>query len=228
MQKEINVKKILCLSLIVLLVNFSFSQNKLEGKYKVEYQLNDFSGKYVFTGEGVFSSENYGDIGLISFGKGHYFIKKDSLILDYDLTNLEEESYFKSKKYYNYKDSITINLNIYDFQNKPIRNVVVYAYPNSKSKESDEKGNAILKFKKQQVKNKIELHLDGEFLAKQIIYIDPKANYIINAYMNKNKIIDLGHPKAIKNEIVKFKIIEITEQHLKLKNGKQKVTLKKE
>ncbi|WP_157578291.1 hypothetical protein, partial [Tenacibaculum ovolyticum] len=214
MQKEVNVKSLLCIYFIVFLVSFSFSQNKLEGEYKIVNKLNDFSEKYFFTKSNTFKYEYHGDLGLIQFGNGEYFIKKDSLILNYNLTELKEESYHRIKKYYNSKDSIIIKLNIYNFKSNPIYNSIVYAYPNNISTESDKNGKAVLKFKKG--KKKIELQIDGEYLAKQIIYIHTNANYTINAYMNKNEIIGFNHPKAIKNEIVKYKIIDITEGEIKL------------
>jgi hypothetical protein len=227
-RKEINVKNILCVILIFFSINLSFTQKKLEGEYKLKLKLNDFSEKFIFTKEGIFKHENFGDLGLINFGEGHYFIKNDSLILNYNLTNLKKESYYKAEKYYNDIDSIQVKINVYNFDNKPIYNSIIYAYPKNKSTESDKNGEAFLKFKKQLGNDKIELHLDGEFLVKQVIYIDSDANYIINAFMQKNEIIGLSHPKAIKNQIKKFKINEINEEQIKLNNNKQRIVLVKE
>ncbi|MCG8860049.1 hypothetical protein [Tenacibaculum finnmarkense] len=228
MQKEINVKNILCLILIFFSISFSFSQKKLEGVYKLESKLNDFFAKYSFTKNGIFKHESFGDLGLINFGEGHYFIKNDSLILSYDLTKLKKESYYKIKKYYNDSDSIQVKINIHNFDNKPIYNSFIYTYPKNKSTESNKNGEAFLKFKKELRNDKIELHLDGEFLVKQVIYINSDANYIINAFMNENKIIGLSHPKAIKNQIKKFKINKINEKQIEINSDKQRIRLIKE
>jgi hypothetical protein len=228
MQKGINVRNILSLAFIFFSFSLGFSQKKIEGKYKLNLKLNEFYEKYTFNKVGVFKYENSGDLGLISFGNGNYFIKNDSLILNYNLTELKKESYYKSKKYYNDKDSIQVKINVYNFDNQPIVNSIIYAFPKNKSTESNKNGEAFLKFNKQEGNNKIELHIDGEFLAKQVIYINSDANYVIDAFMNKNEIIGFDHPKAIMNQIKKFKIIEIKEKEIKLNYNKQYITLIKE
>jgi hypothetical protein len=228
MQKGINVRNILSLAFIFFSFSLSFSQQKIEGKYELNIKLNEFNEKYTFNKAGVFKYEKFGDLGLISFGKGNYFIKNDSLILNYNLTELKKESYYKSEKYYNHKDSIQVKINVYNFDKQPIVNSVIYAFPKNNSTESNKDGEAFLKFKKQEGNNKIELHIDGEFLAKQVICINSDANYVIDAFMNKNEIIGLEHPKAIKNQIKKFNIIEFKENEMKLNYKKQYITLIKE
>lgn len=138
---------------------------------------------------------------------------------------LKEESYFKAKKYYNFKDSIQIKLNIYNYNHEPLYNMQVYAFPKRKSTESDKNGLAVLKFKKEKRKDKLEIHIDGEFLAKQIIYLDFDINYNIDVFMNESVIQGFGHPEAIKNQIDRFKIIEISEKYIRLENNNKEIKL---
>ncbi|PNW27128.1 hypothetical protein [Formosa algae] len=195
---------------------------KITGKYSVPiifaYEY------YIFQENGVFDYHSGADLGDSEFSKGHYTIKNDSLILNYDLAELKEESYFKAKKYYNYKDSIQVKLNIYDFNKQPLYNVTVCCpYPKFKCNESNENGIVILKFKKEKRKDKLEILIDGEFLAKQIIYLDFDSNYNINVFMNKSVIQGFGHPKAIKDQIKKYKIIKISKAEIKLKTKNNKI-----
>ncbi|MBQ0907656.1 hypothetical protein KBJ98_02945 [Flavobacterium sp. F-328] len=53
---------------------------------------------------GTFEYHSGACLGDDEFGKGHYQIKKDSLFLNYDLTELEYKSYYKSKEYFNADD----------------------------------------------------------------------------------------------------------------------------
>lgn len=101
----------------------------------------------------------------------------------------------------------------------------VYAFPKRKSTESDKNGLAVLKFKKEKRKDKLEIHIDGEFLAKQIIYLDFDINYNIDVFMNESVIQGFGHPEAIKNQIDRFKIIEISEKYIRLENNNKEIKL---
>ncbi|APG65867.1 hypothetical protein LPB136_11040 [Tenacibaculum todarodis] len=203
------------------------AQQKLKGNYSSVDGIGVFFKNYSFDEDSVFIYEEGGDLGVIKYGKGHYIIKNDSLLLNYDLTQLKEESYFTAKKYYNSKDSIKVRLNIYNFDRKPLYNIQIYSQSNLKSTESDKNGNAILIFKKGEFKEIIEIHIDGDFFAKQIIYLHRNSNYIVDVFMSKSKIIGFGHPRAIKNEIIKYKIIENNKKCLKLKKENKIVTYKK-
>ncbi len=229
MPKGKSVKVLLFLIGFISSIPFCFSQKKLKGVYKVKYELNDFSKKYSFNENGGFSSESYGNLGLIEFGKGHYTIKNDTLFLNYNLTKLKEDSFHKSKKYYNSKDSIQIRLNIHSSNNiKPLFNVQIWSFPEYKSTESDKNGNAFFKFIKEKRKEKIEIHIDGKYLAKHIIYIGFEANYDIEVFMSKSDVVGFGHTKALKNEIIKYEIIEINNRFIKIKKNEQNLILNKE
>lgn len=229
MQKGKNVKKAIILVGLICSINLGYSQKKLEGVFAICSGIVDNGEclKFQFFKNGIFKRNTTGELSEIDYGKGHYFIRNDSLVLNYDLTELKEESYFKAKKYYNYKDSITISLSVYDFNKKPIYNLGVYSFPKYKSTESNKKGKAYLRFKKQKIKEKIALYLEGEFLAKQIIYLDYDANYIIDAYMSTSEIPAFGHLRAYKNQINKYKILKISEEEIKLKTQNSFLLLKK-
>lgn len=221
-QKEINVKNILSLVLTFFLINLSFSQNNLEGKYELKFKLNEFSEKYNFTKEGVFKHENYGDTGLISLGKGNYFIKNDSLILNYNLTELKEESFYKLKKYYNSKDSILVELKISDFNKNLLYNIsVIGDFESRYGTLSDYEGKAFLKFKKKKGVQKITI--SDLCCGNYSFYVDTELNSKIDIYLSKG----FQKPKLIKNEVKKYKIIEITKEYIKLKDRKKEFILMK-
>tara|TARA_B110000240_G_C13446670_1_gene430636 strand:- start:57 stop:731 length:675 start_codon:yes stop_codon:yes gene_type:complete len=211
------IKLLLTVTFFCLSINL-YCQKEIIGRYSSLMLYQEHYNYFDFNENGIFEYHSGACLGDDEFGKGHYKIKNDSLILIYNLTELNEESYFKAKKYYNSKDSIQVNLNIYSFNKEPLYNIIVYSFPNLKSTESDIKGIASLKLKKQTYKDKIELHIDGEFWVKQVIFLDSDANYDIDIFMNKSIIQGFGHPKAIKNEIKKYKIVEYKDDFIKLKS----------
>jgi len=219
MQKAKNVIKIL---LLLFSLN-CFSQNKLEGTY----ESNKGNVSYVFDKKGFFNMKTFETThGQIKgYAKGHYFIIKDKLILNYDLTELRENSYHKSRNFINTKDSIQIKLKIYNFNNKPLNNIQIWTSPNYKSSESDKNGVALLKFKKQ--KNRIMIEVLGEYFVKDYIYIDTNLNYEIDVFLSKNEIYNWLHPSAYKNDKIEYEIIKLSKDSIKLKKGKDTFVLKK-
>lgn len=229
MRKARNVINKKTITVLFLIISSTIvSQKKIVGKYYHADGVGVYSYHYEFLKNGTFIYKDGGDLGFENYGKGHYLIKNDSLILNYNLTELEEESYFRAKKYFNYKDSITITLNVFDFKKRPISNLDIYSFPTYKSIESNKRGIAVLKFKKQKAKEKIKLYIEGEYIARQIIYLDQDANYIIDAYMCKSKIAGFGHLRAYKNQTIIYEILELSEENLKLRTLKnKKITLKR-
>lgn len=216
-----NVIKYLSCLVILLSSHCMIGQKKIVGRYSSLMPNQEYYNYFDFNTDGTFDYHSGASLGDDEFGKGHYEINKDSLILNYDLTAIQYDSYYKSQRYFNSEDSIKIMFNAYNFDKTPIYNLQIYSYPNFKSTITDVKGKAMLSFKKENLNSKIEIHIEGEFLVKQVIYVDPMANYIFDVYMNKSVIIGFGHPKAIKNEIKKYKIIEFLEDRIKLiHNGK--------
>lgn len=228
MHKEQNVIRLLLPLLIFLLsTHLIQSQTTLSGKYSSLMPYQEHYGFFEFFENGTFEYHSGASLGDDEFGKGHYQIKNDFLILNYDLTKLSYESYYKIKKYYNSKDSIQVKLRVFDFESNPLNEIKVITDPEGQSTNVDDKGLASLIFKKGSFKDKIKLYIDGAFWAECIIVLDSDTNYNIDVFMNKSEIIGLGHPNAIKGIKIEYKIIENSKDALKLKSGDQVLTLEK-
>lgn len=229
MHKELNVIKYYLTLLIFLMISqLIYSQPTLNGKYSNLMPYQEHYNYFEFSDNGTFEYHSGASLGDDEFGKGHYQIKNDSLILNYDLTELNYESYYKLKKFYNTKDSVQVNLRVYDFENNPLDEMTVITDQEDYSSNVDDNGHTNLIFKKGSFKDKIELFIDGAFWAECIIVLDSDTNYNIDVFMSKSEIIGLSHPKAIKNTIEKYKLIKQTRGELKLKKGQQTITLKKQ
>ena len=219
MQKAKNVIKIL---LLLLSIN-CFSQIKLEGTYK----SNKGNVLYLFDTDGVFNMKTFETTHgqLNGYAKGHYFIIKDKLILNYDLTELREKSYNKSRSFINTKNSIQVKLNIYNFKKEPLNNIQIWSSPNYKSSESDKNGVALLKFEKQN--KRIMIEVSGEYFVKESIYIDTNLNYEIDVFLSSNEVYNLSHPLAYKNDKIEYEILKLSKDSIKLKKGKHTFVWKK-
>lgn len=224
MPKERNVIKLLLVVLVLCLTNNLYCQKKINGRYSNLMPNQVYYNYFEFYENGIFEYHSGADLGEDEFGKGYYKIVKDTLTLSYELTELREESFFKIRKYYNSKDSIEINLNIYDFKNRPLEKIMVYSFPEYNSSESNKNGVSILKFKRGLPKEKLEIHVDAEFWSKQIIYLNYDSNYEIEVYMNSLKTGGFYQPKALKNQIIKYKIIEQNEDFIILKSKEGNIT----
>lgn len=227
MQKVKNVKLFLFL-FILFSNNIIFSQHKIVGKYKVnnnpKYIVDggEYSS-YEFFKKNIFEKKIYGEFGLISFGKGHYYTKNDSLILNYNLTKLKEESFYKLKKYYNSKDSILLELKISDFNKNLLHNIsVIGDFESRYGTLSDYEGKAFLKFKKEKGIQKITI--SDLCCGNYSFYVDTELNSKIDIYLSKG----FKKPKLIKKEVKKYKIIEITKEYIKLKDRKKEFILIKQ
>ncbi|WP_157662393.1 hypothetical protein [Polaribacter sp. SA4-10] len=228
MHKEQNVIKILLTVVVFCLSSNLYCQKKIIGRYSSLMAYQEHYNYFDFNENGIFEYHSGASLGDDEYGKGQYTIKNDSLILNYNLTELKYESYFKAKKYYNSKDSIKVNMKVYNFNIEPLDNIMVYSFPNYKSTESNKQGKTFLKFKKGSHKDKIKLHIEGAFWAKQVLYLDGDSNYNLEIFMNKSDIIGFGHPRAIKNQIIKYKIVEQTDDFIKLKKNSGIIKLVKQ
>ncbi|MFS4416142.1 hypothetical protein [Maribacter sp. 2307ULW6-5] len=206
------------LVLFLFFASKSFCQHKIQGTYSTPIIFG--YEQFVFKENGVFEYRAGADLGDSQYGKGHYELSKDSLILRYDLTKLPQESYFRAKKYYNSKDSVEVCLHIYSFDKEPLYNITVYSSPGNQSTESNEQGAATLKFPKGAKKDMVEIDIDGEFWAKQTLYLNADANYLIDVFMNKSTIQGFGHPKALKHQTLRYGILEFKDTGMTLK-GKE-------
>lgn len=219
MLKELNVIKIFLLIFISFACK-TFGQQKIQGKYSVPiifaYEY------YVFEKNEIFEYHVGADLGDDEFGKGHYQIKNDSLILNYDLTELKTKSFHKFKTYVNDSDSIKLYVRVFSHSEKVRPNVSVLNLKDRYGEVTDKNGLAVLSFKKQAGSKEIEI--SDMCCGNHSFEIDTKLNYEIEVYLSEG----LNKPKGIKHQIEKYKIMKLTKNQLKLKKGEQIITLKKQ
>ena len=103
MQKVQNVNRILLFLFLLGISNSMFSQKALEGRFTINSHF------YNFHANGVFEHKEVGELGIGGYGKGNYILSKDSLIMDYNSTNIEIQGYHILKPYINFRDTIRID-----------------------------------------------------------------------------------------------------------------------
>lgn len=200
-----------------------YCQNKLTGKYTSIAPLQEHYNYYIFYKNGIFDYHSGASLGDNEYGKGHYYIKNDSLILNYDLTELNENGHHSYKTYRNSNDSIQVKINTFDLDRKIISGISVVG--NLKKRYgvlSNKKGAAYLKFKKRKEKKKITI--SDLCCGNYSFTINSKLNYEIDVFLRKT----LNNPKGIKYEIKKYKIIEFSENYIKLKSNNRIIKLNKQ
>lgn len=220
MQREQNVIKFSLFFLLFIISTSIFSQKFIEGKYIIKDGIGDFATICIFNKNGIFKEEAFGHLGVESYGKGHYYIKKDSLILNYDLTDLKTNDYHKYKYFANQKDSIKIRVSIRDMNNKPLSNISILNFKNKIDYKSN--SNGIIQFSLRKEKKKIELHIVNDALGYDF-FIWTDKNYEIEVFLRQG-----NYAIPYKNQISKYKILKLTKEELKLRTQDNKtVTLKK-
>ncbi len=222
MQKEPNVKCIITILIVFYFSNFSFSQeNKIEGIYCASYKLKNFSTYYAFK-DNIFEYKHSGHTGLIRYGKGEYEIQKDTVILNYNLTEIKDNSYHSSKKYYNNKNYIEIRLRFFNLKHKPLKNITAWSKNNKEYKSVNNEGLIIFNFRKEQnSKDFIEINITGDndnYFYR--FHVNKKENQEINVYLS-NQLSFFDSPKAVKHQILKYKIIKEGKKIIQLKGEGQ-------
>ena len=221
MQKEQNVKKLIMITLLILFTGLVYSQKKLDGSYSFFATIQEHYSYYEFNKNGIFEYHSGASLGDNEFGKGHYYIKNDSLILNYDLTKLEYKSYHKIKEYYNSQDSINLKVKVSDFKGRPNINANVFITEERIGDVVDNNGFVILKFKKER-KNFI-LDISNLGYEGYKLKLSRLKNYEIEVFLRYSSTVS----KAVKGDIFKFKILEITTGEIKLQKGKNIISLTK-
>ncbi|MCD8399206.1 hypothetical protein G1K66_08220 [Tenacibaculum finnmarkense] len=95
MQKEQNVIKWILIMWIFSLSSQLYCQEEIIGRYTNLMSYQEHYNYFNFNENGVFEYHSGASLGDDEFGKGHYLIKNDSLILNYDLTEPSFKSYHK-------------------------------------------------------------------------------------------------------------------------------------
>lgn len=219
MQKELRVIKVLFFVFLMCIFN-AFGQKNIIGEYSFVDGTGYFFENYSFDESGLFDHEKGGDLGISSFGKGHYQIKNDSLILSYDLTELKTNDYHKLKYYLNNKDSIKVAINIYDLDKRPVYGTAVSIFSEKVLKRSNKDGVVEFYLKKEKKQQKFNVSNIG-------------FGYNFSIWKNRNSEIDVylnlkNFGTAIKNQVIKYQIIEHSKEYIKLKSKKQLLKLVKQ
>lgn len=195
------------------------AQDKLEGKYNILDGTGHFTTIYNFTSNGIFEYEHSGDLGLEKYGKGHYFIKKDSLILNYDLTEPKLYGYHKSTQFINSSDSVTVKIKVFDLEKNIISNHSVGNIELKNKTRTNSEGVAILKFKKEN--KQYNIRVANYYRKAYEVDINTLNNYYVEVYLRAEPYIQF----AMKDEVEKFKIRTRNDSVLKLDKGTLLVTL---
>ncbi|MGQ1928036.1 hypothetical protein [Ornithobacterium rhinotracheale] len=121
------------LFLLVLAFSFSaiFGQQKLEGTYTGSTLIG--SEKFTFFKNGIFIDRNP------VCGKGHYSIKNDTLILNYNLTEFGPVPYHFTHRLETYTDSPILKIKVFDKDKKPCYRCFVDVYKDSNTLSPIEK-----------------------------------------------------------------------------------------
>ena len=222
MQREQNAISYVLFFLIIMSSNNIYSQEKLEGKYTNLAPLQEYYNYYIFYGNGIFDYHSGASLGDDKYGKGYYQIKKDSLILSYDLTALTYKSYHKAKEYYNSKDITTLKVVVKNFNNTVITHSNLYIQGNKMGHILGHEGFVNFELKKE---NKdFFLKVSNLEYESYTLKLSKMKNYEIEIFLKKAATSS----KAIKNEIETYQIIEHSKAYIKLKNKNQLLKLVKQ
>ncbi|TDE00385.1 hypothetical protein [Flavobacterium sandaracinum] len=210
-----NVNKYLLYIVVVFSSNCMLCQKQIVGRYSSLMSNQEYYNYFDFNAKGTFEYHSGASLGDDEFGKGHYQIKKDSLFLNYNLTELEYKSYYKSKEYFNAKDLVTIKIAIRDLEGISNNNANIYI-PNERNGYVQGKdGFVTFDLKKENQEVSIEISNLGYENYK--LTLSKFKNHEIEVFLKKSSTIS----KAIKNEIKEYKILELTKNKIKLEqNGK--------
>jgi len=213
MPKEQNVIKFLLTVTIFCMSSHLYSQKQIIGKYSSLMLYQEHYNYFEFYKNGMFEYHSGASLGDDEFGKGHYQIKNDTLILDYDLTELKHKSYHKAKEYYNSKDLVTIEVIVKDFKGNINTNTNVYIQDDKIGHILGENGFVTFRLKKE--KKDFFLNVSNLGYESYKLKLSRLKNYEIEVFLRQSPIVS----RALKNQIIKYKIIEYKDNFIKLKSN---------
>lgn len=205
-------------TLIILISLSSFSQTKIDGTFFKKGRFNDFKVSYKFK-DSIFEYEHSGDVGVIEYGNGTYYIEKDSLYLKYNLTTSKNKSNYKIlKSNPTTKDSIKLRLiirNHYTLLEYPLNGSI--KINNDDYLKLNDKGTLTLKKSQDSIKLKTgNLHHDS-----LTFKIKADKDYTIEILLSEFS------GKPIYNTIEKFKINKITPDSIQVEKYNKRILLLK-
>lgn len=188
MQKAQNVISMIIFILVGLLYNNTYSQNKLEGKFCIEYEIKDYGECLTFKNDNTFTHSFGGDMGTEGYGQGKYEFTNNNLILNYNKTEPLKTGYHTSKIWTNSKDSINVNFKFFDFDSIPLPAVSVI-YKDSLSKygysgvAANEKG--VAEFNLKRDRTNLQFKISNLGFKQYELFIDKNYNYSISVFLQK-------------------------------------------
>ncbi len=220
------VKNVINLLLLLPILFFysskSVAQEELEGKYLLNNNdIKDSFMSFLFSKDYTFIYEFGGHLGVTEYGRGHYLIRNDSLILNYDLTELKENSYHIVKDYYNNNDSIEVKIRVFDINKNPLTDILVDDSTKKENKKTNQNGSVLFRLDKEKKKNTI--YITDDKFGVYFFTIWNNKSYEIEVFFEKNPI----GATPIKGRVAKYKIIELTDNKIKLKNNNQVIKFSK-
>lgn len=176
----------------------------------------------LFHSNGTFDYRDEAELGTERYGKGHYTLTKDSLFLNFDLTEIKYEGYHISKSYLSSPDSMLMDIFVYNLEkNEVLPNTKIMILEiGFKTFITDTTGKVRFTIPKEEKERTLIItHNDNtnDFHGRYSIVLSQyPRNYEIKVFLN-----DEVWGSAIKNDIWKYKIKKFKKDYIKLqsKNG---------
>ncbi|CEN34367.1 conserved exported hypothetical protein [Capnocytophaga cynodegmi] len=212
MQKVQNVNRILFLFFLLGISNSIFSQKTMGGIYSYIDGTGEFWTRLELSKDGYFNYESGMDVGVSEYGKGNYVQTKDSLILNFDLTELIEGIYHRYTYYQTNKDSVEINYRIITPKNENINGLNIVSLTDETGDVLENTNIGTLRLKKINNFRRIFISLIG-FDAYEF-KISGNYNYNIDIYWRTPS--DYYRASPIKFVTKKYKILKNKKDYLEL------------
>ncbi|MFJ1263002.1 hypothetical protein ACILDS_09955 [Capnocytophaga canis] len=210
-QKVVNASKILFFTFLGIHF-YVLPQETIEGVFYVTEAEGEFGYMYKFSKNGTFEYTYSGDVAVINYGKGHYSFVKDSLILNFDLTELTESTYHKYTFYENYKDSIEIKFRIITVDNGIAKELNVGSSTDRVGLILGNSNSGAIKLKREN--NYKKIFFSSIEYNRYDVQIYGAYNYNIDVYLKKTSTY--GEAIPIKFVTKKYKILKNKKDYLEL------------
>lgn len=176
--------KNLLLTLLLGLSNLSHSQEKIAGKYCVDYEIKDISKCLILKENKRFSILTEEHLSSNTKLSGTWAYKNTNLILKYDESKFIKSTNVSISKSPTEKDSITVLFRVKDFQKGPMLGLQIN-FNNYPTLITDIRGEARVKFKKsKKIINSFTSYLGYE---KCHVSFDLCQNKIIDININRKQ-----------------------------------------